>query len=424
MPLPRAHHANPIPCTPETVHQPETVHPRYRAPMQPSDRHQAARVFAGFLCILAGLGLLRYAFTPLLPALIEAGWTSRAGGAWLGAINFAGYLAGAWAAHHGRTRIGSGWSILAALAIGASSLLLAAADLGWPPLAVARMAAGVSGGVLFVLVPSAVLQAVPPARRNGVSGLVFAGSGVGTVTASLVLPSLLDHGVEAAWLGLAAGVAVVALASSVLVIRCGDRGALTPLPPPIEDRPRRRRLATACWAYALFGVAIVPHTLLLSDYLFEHYGVPIAEASERFALFGVGSLLGGALVGGWLGRWWTPTARLVGCCIGAAAIIVAVPLSGDAEFAAWSALPLGVAQMGCVSVMSLRVDELVGIERHTRYWGRATLVFGVGYAGGAALMAGVLTAGGGFTRCFWVAGIAMAAAAGLYGSGLAGRVPR
>jgi predicted MFS family arabinose efflux permease len=384
-------------------------------------QYTSVRILAGFLCIFAGLGLLRYAFTPLLPALIEAGWTSRAGGAWLGAINFSGYLAGAWAAHHARGRFGGGWSILAATLVGAGSLVLAAADLGWWVLAASRALAGVSGGVLFVLVPSAVLSHLPRGRRHLASGLLFAGSGVGTVAASLVLPSLLDRGIGVAWLGLAVGVTLVAALSVVLVRGCEDRAVGAAIQPPLTDAARLRRIRVACLAYALFGVAIVPHTLLLSDYLFEHFGVPVAAASERFALFGVGSLAGGALIGGWCGRWWTPSTRLIGCCIGGLLVIAAVPLAGSAAVAAWSALPLGLAQMGCVSVMSLRVAELAGIGRHSRYWGRATLIFGIGYAGGAAIMASALSAGGGFTLCFWLAAIAMAAAAALYAVSRGGR---
>jgi len=292
------------------------------------------------------------------------------------------------------------------------SLLLAAADLGWESLAAARGLAGACGGVLFVLVPSAVLEHLPHGSREVISGLVFAGSGVGTVTASLVLPALLERGVQAAWIGLACGVLIAAIAAVPLVTGCRDRGVPTPQP-PVREHAIERRVWIICIAYALFGIGIVPHTLLLSDYLFEHFDVPIAAASERFAIFGAGSLIGGALLGGWC-RWWTPGARLIAASIAATLVIAAVPLSANAAVATWSALPLGMAQMGCVSVMSLRVDELVGIDRHTRYWGRATLVFGVGYAGGAAVMAGVLSAGGSLTLCMWIAAAAMGAAAAMY----------
>src|SRR5215210_7642050 len=48
------------------------------------------------LCaILVGIGLARFAYTPLIPALVEAQWFTPAQAAYLGAANLAGYLAGA-----------------------------------------------------------------------------------------------------------------------------------------------------------------------------------------------------------------------------------------------------------------------------------------------------------------------------------------
>ena len=50
---------------------------------------------AGLCASLVGLGLARFAYTPLIPALIAAKWFSPADGVYLGAANLAGYLAGA-----------------------------------------------------------------------------------------------------------------------------------------------------------------------------------------------------------------------------------------------------------------------------------------------------------------------------------------
>ena len=44
---------------------------------------------------LVGIGLARFAYTPLLPALIEAHWFAASDAAYLGAANLTGYLAGA-----------------------------------------------------------------------------------------------------------------------------------------------------------------------------------------------------------------------------------------------------------------------------------------------------------------------------------------
>ena len=50
---------------------------------------------AGLCASLVGLGLARFAYTPLIPALIAAKWFTPAEAVYLGAANLAGYLAGA-----------------------------------------------------------------------------------------------------------------------------------------------------------------------------------------------------------------------------------------------------------------------------------------------------------------------------------------
>lgn len=52
-------------------------------------------LMAGLCASLVGIGLARFAYTPLLPAIINAQWFSASTAAYLGAANLAGYLAGA-----------------------------------------------------------------------------------------------------------------------------------------------------------------------------------------------------------------------------------------------------------------------------------------------------------------------------------------
>ena len=55
--------------------------------------YQAA--IAGLAASLVGIGLGRFAYTPLIPPLIEAAWFRPSQVVYLGAANLAGYLAGA-----------------------------------------------------------------------------------------------------------------------------------------------------------------------------------------------------------------------------------------------------------------------------------------------------------------------------------------
>src|SRR5260370_4682427 len=62
-------------------------------------RHEGGPVWlsaaAGLCASLVGLGLARFAYTPLIPALIVAKWFSAADVVYLGPANLAGYLPGA-----------------------------------------------------------------------------------------------------------------------------------------------------------------------------------------------------------------------------------------------------------------------------------------------------------------------------------------
>src|SRR5688500_2494217 len=86
---------------------------------------------AGILSLAVAMGIGRFAFTPLLPPMIQAGQLDVAAGGWIAAANYAGYLAGALSAPRLR------WSAvrLAATALALTVVLTAAmaAPLGaWP----------------------------------------------------------------------------------------------------------------------------------------------------------------------------------------------------------------------------------------------------------------------------------------------------
>ena len=67
------------------------------SPIPDSDNTGASlRAIAAGLCAsLVGIGLARFAYTPLIPSLIEARWFSVNDVIYLGAANLLGYLAGA-----------------------------------------------------------------------------------------------------------------------------------------------------------------------------------------------------------------------------------------------------------------------------------------------------------------------------------------
>ena len=66
------------------------------------------RAISAALCAnFVGVGLARFAYTPLIPALIASHWYSASSTVYLGAANLAGYLAGALLATRMTERLGA-----------------------------------------------------------------------------------------------------------------------------------------------------------------------------------------------------------------------------------------------------------------------------------------------------------------------------
>src|SRR5437762_5540900 len=80
---------------------------------------------------LVGIGLARFGYTPLIPALITAGWFRPSAAVYLGAANLAGYLAGALGARWIAARAGAATALRAAMALTAASLFACAFPLGF-----------------------------------------------------------------------------------------------------------------------------------------------------------------------------------------------------------------------------------------------------------------------------------------------------
>ena len=118
-------------------------------------------ILAGLCASLVGIGLARFAYTPLIPALIEARWFAPDDVVFLGAANLLGYLAGALAGRPLAARMGARRTLqvmmlAASLAFFACAVPLSVAwFFGW------RFLSGLAGGAIMVLAALTILPQVP-----------------------------------------------------------------------------------------------------------------------------------------------------------------------------------------------------------------------------------------------------------------------
>ena len=151
---------------------------------------------------LVGIGLARFAYTPLLPAIIGAHWFAPSAAAYLGAANLAGYLAGALLGRPLASRIPAPMLLRGLMLLASAAFFACAAPVSLSWFFSWRLLSGIAGGALMVLAAPTVLPHVAQRRRGIASGVIFAGVGLGIAASGSLVPLLLLGSLTQAWYGL------------------------------------------------------------------------------------------------------------------------------------------------------------------------------------------------------------------------------
>lgn len=360
----------------------------------------------GLICMMFGLALCRFSYTPMIPFLINQHWLTAAQANYVGSYNFIGYFVGAVLAFTVSKYVDRSLLVRISMALTVVSLAFCAWMLGYWWLAFWRFLAGVIGAFMVILSPAFVLHFVSSNRRHVASGIVFTGAGIGIIISSLVIPSLSAIGISDMWIVFSAFALVCTLMAWSLFRRkiAVNNTAVK----DGEGYHHRSKIILYLLAFSYFvcGVGVVPHTLFLSHYLHQDLHVGLANSGLLFSLFGAGCLLGAFLGGVFSSRHGVYLTLCIGYVIGIIAILMVV-LSHSTSWVLVSSVLIGVYLFATVNLTSLRVGEVVPMQHHPKYWGRITLCFALGQACGGYGMSAIVASGGSYIAMFWLAGIAL-----------------
>jgi predicted MFS family arabinose efflux permease len=324
---------------------------------------------SGTAATCTGIGLARFAYVPLFPAMVTAGWVDGAEAGLLGALNLTGYLIGVAGVRALARRV----SVPRALDMGMAFAVLAFAACAWHGglawLGFWRCLAGISGGMLMGLAGPSVQAVTPPERRGRAGGLVLFGVGGGITLGAVLVPVLLQGGVALAWLGLAVVVLLL-----WLIMR-----PHWPRPPVTETAPEGHAPPAygIIIAYGLSGAGLVPPMLYLSDLAARGRGLGVELGAGMWVLFGLGCISGALLGGRAVDRWGGRFAIFLWMIIQSVALALAL------SKALWVLVPLGLvsglAALGITTVALSAARERAGALAGV-IWVRVTAGFAVAQA--------------------------------------------
>ncbi|PMS30869.1 putative MFS family arabinose efflux permease [Trinickia symbiotica] len=374
------------------------MHQAVSNPSAPAAFNVWRGTLAGASASLIGIGLARFAYTPLLPAIIGAHWFPASTAAYLGAANLGGYLAGALFAG-AMARAAKPATVLRAMMLLATLAFVACAmPVSFLWFFVWRFASGLSGGALMVLAAPTILAHVPAARRGFASGGIFTGIGLGIAASGTIVPILLRQGLTATWLGLAV---VSLLLTAVAWNGWPGHGAPAHAQAPSRFEHAkaypRAKLRALFAEYGLNAVGLVPHMIFLVDYVARGLGRGVEAGAEFWVLYGIGAIVGPLVAGHLADRAGFGRALRVAYLVQAAA--VAIPAAGffGTPGLLVSAVLVGAFTPGIVPLVLGRVNELLAHHPSAvkDAWSRATTSFAVMQAVAAYGLSFVFSSSGG-----------------------------
>jgi predicted MFS family arabinose efflux permease len=363
---------------------------------------------------LVGIGLARFAYTPLLPAIIDAHWFSPSAAAYLGAANLAGYLAGALLGRPLAARIPAPVLLRGLMLLATAAFFACAVPLSLAWFFIWRLLAGLSGGALMVLAAPTVLPHVSHRRRGIASGAIFAGVGLGIAASGTLVPLLLRQGLAEAWCGLG-------LLSLFLTVVAWAGWPADQAPSPTGSRVHRqhRRPIYRLWAlycaYALNAAGLVPHMLFLVDFVARGLKQGLDAGAQYWVLFGLGAVVGPVLSGHLADRAGFGSALRLAFLVQAVAVVLPALGIGTAALIV-SSLVVGAFTPGIVPLVLGRVHELLPDDAAAQKaaWTAATAGFALLQAAAAYGLTFVLTqTGGDFHLLFMLGAGALMVALGL-----------
>jgi predicted MFS family arabinose efflux permease len=382
-------------------------------------RQLAALAIAISLGAAVSLGITRFAYGLLLPAMrADLGWSYALAGA-MNTANATGYFLGALACPWLMRRFGPSLLLVTGALLASLFMVGSGFVTQTESLLVQRLLAGVASALVFVAggLLAARLGARHPQRSGLLLGLYYGGTGLGIAFSAWLVPWALElaqwqaHGWRWAWWALGALCLVFSL---VLLWPARVMGAWA-VPAPMAGQTERlfhwRDFGFGLAGYTLFGVGYIGYMTFVVA-LLRSQGRTGTEITVFYALLGLAVMASSRIWAGLLDRHkdGRPLALLNGL-LGLATLLPALTQ-------AW---PL-VLLSGCVfgAVFLSVVASTTALVRHNlphSAWGAGisafTTVFAAGQIVGPTVVGWIADGAGGLERGLVFSALALWAGAGL-----------
>jgi len=364
---------------------------------------QPARLALG---TASALGLARFAYGLILPAMrSELGWSLAQAGA-LTTANAVGYLLGAVVAAPAARRLSLAVTFRLGMVVTAAALAATAATSSYPVLLLTRAAAGLAGTLVFITGGVIASHTAASTRSAAPLTIYYSGAGLGIALSGAAIPALLGQHPgrwPLAWAGLAAAAALAAIFSWTAAR--GSHQASTAL----LDLRYIARLWQPATAYLLFAAGYIAYITFLPAYLAAHRA-SITQITVTWALLGLAAVAAPVLWSWPISTW--PRAAALAASLAVLSTAAATALAGAAPLAVTgSAIGYGASFLAVPAAITALIRAATQPSEWTGALAAFTVVFAAGQTAGPYLAGALADRYGTGATLAWTAALCAAGAA-------------
>jgi MFS family permease len=377
--------------------------------MKPSIHYAWIVLAVGTLVVFGALGLARFGYTMVLPAMQQGLGLNNTHAGGLATANLIGYLAlsvlgGALAARYGPRIV-----ITVGLCVAATGMLLTGMSHSFTTAALWRGLTGVGSGASNVPVIG-LLAAWFVQRRAGLAtGIGVTGSSVALIVLGLLVPSVLSaygsNGWRICWFLFAGITFILAVLAYTVLRNCPSELGLLPIGASDSTESVSVKLRALTWGkvyrsgavwhlgliYIAFGFSYIIYMTFFTKYLIAEGGYSQESAGRLFMFMGWLSLLCGLI--------WGSVSDILGRKT-ALVIVYIIQAAAFGLFAVWplpigfmlSAFLFGLSAWSIPAIVAATCGDILGPRLAPAGLGFVTLFFGIGQAAGPSVAGSVADA--------------------------------
>ena len=376
----------------------------------------------GTLGVFGALGLARFGYTTVLPAMqSDLGFNNEQAGL-LATFNLSGYLflsmlGGILASKFGVRVIASAGLFLAGI-----SMIFTGYSQDFDSLLIWRMITGIGSGAANISIMGLWAAWFSKKRRGLASGIAVSGSSIALIFTGLFVPYVLKSFGETAWRdvwSVYGYVTIVLAVLSFIIIKNsahemgldpigGSEKAISDIKNNKEKKTNWRNvyLSPSVWIlgaiYSAFGFSYIIYTTFFVKFLVADHAYSTVKAGNIFMLMGWFSLISGILWGiasDKIGR--KKTLIMLYALNATAYLLFAV---GNSHFLlVLSAIIYGLSAWSIPAIMAAACGDMLGLKLAPAALGFITLFFGIGQALGPFVAGNITDASGSFQTAFLLA---------------------